>query len=498
MLPTTTPPARHITLPKATILVVLFLAPAHLLVACSEPGPRTDAPAAGSLLGELGCGACHAGVPSAETARERAPPLGAAGRPMQPAFLLSYLRDPHAIRPDTGRSRMPDFHLDERESLALALFLSSEDPEGDGGEAAFRRVRQANPAVDAADGRRIFEALNCAGCHLHPDVEPRRNGPDLAREASRVRETWLREWLAAPSAVRPFGYPPGTGGRMPDFRLAPAEVDSITAFLLRASAEAAPPASEPRPEAPAGGGPETFEPRALSAYERVEAETLLRDRLSCLGCHRLGEDGGRIGPDLTRAGRRLRPAYLQGIIAEPGDAAPGTIMPRVPMTAERRHLIASYLAGGGDTARAGEEAREAARAGGESPGTERAGYLSLVDHPLTDPSIAAAGRGPEGPAGATGETLYRSRCAACHGAGGAGDGFNARYLPVAATAHAYAPYISTRPDATLYDGIHAGGRILNRSHRMPPFGESLEPAQIRSLVNHIRELCDCVGPAWSR
>ena len=58
--------------------------------------------------------------------------------------------------------------------------------------------------------------------------------------------------------------------------------------------------------------------------------------------------------------------------------------------------------------------------------------------------------------------------------------------------------MSPRPDDTLYDGIHAGGWILGKSHRMPGFGASLDDDQIRSLVAYIRTLCDCQGPAWSR
>ncbi|MCY7380014.1 MAG: hypothetical protein LH467_11855, partial [Gemmatimonadaceae bacterium] len=85
-----------------------------------------------------------------------------------------------------------------------------------------------------------------------------------------------------------------------------------------------------------------------------------------------------------------------------------------------------------------------------------------------------------------------------HGASGEGDGWNARYLPVQPTAHADKAYMSTRTDGALLDGIHGGGRILNRSNRMPPFGESFTRAQLRELVGYLRVLCDCAGPSWSR
>ena len=125
---------------------------------------------------------------------------------------------------------------------------------------------------------------------------------------------------------------------------------------------------------------------------------------------------------------------------------------------------------------------------------ERSGYLSLVEHPLRPPTDGEAGDGERSTAGA----LYRERCASCHGTDGSADGYNARYLPTTPAVHASADSMSRRPDDVLFDGVWAGGRVLDRSHRMPPFGGSLTRQQTWSLVDHIRELCDCRGPEWAR
>lgn len=361
---------------------------------------------------------------------------------------------------------MPDFHLDERERLALALYLDSvRDRSTESADAnvpgqtvgakrldaAFTRVRRANPRITATTGERIFIALNCAGCHEHPTITPWLNAPDLAAEGSRVRSEWLRAFLARPHAIRPSGIVPGTGGRMPDFRLTPSEVDSIASYL----------------EATRAARP-TFEPRSLSAFARHEAETLLREKLPCLGCHQLGGEGGRLAPDLSAAPDRLQPAYIQAMVRDPQHTAPWAIMPRVAMPARTVELIASFLA--------------------QYRGTRgEARYLSLVDTPIGAP----IGDG-------SGAALYQRICAHCHGTGGQGDGWNARYLPVRPTAHADATQMSERTDDTIYDGIAAGGYILGRSNRMPGFGDMLSPREIRSLVAYIRELCRCAGPAWSR
>ena len=58
--------------------------------------------------------------------------------------------------------------------------------------------------------------------------------------------------------------------------------------------------------------------------------------------------------------------------------------------------------------------------------------------------------------------------------------------------------MSFRPDDTLYDGIASGGAILNKSHFMPAWGETLSATEIKSLVAYMRSLCRCEGPGWSR
>ncbi|MGH7481236.1 MAG: c-type cytochrome [Longimicrobiales bacterium] len=349
---------------------------------------------------------------------------------------------------------MPDFQLSEGEALALTLFLLGDDA------VRLRQVRTQHPTATAARGREIFVALNCAGCHTYPGIRSWRNAPDLRRSAGRLRPEWLAGYLRGPHAVRPFGFYPGSGSRMPDFRLTAVAADSIQAYLTRRALP-----FDGRRVAP----PDT----TLSAYSMVKAETLLRERLSCLGCHRLGSDGGRIGPALGDVATRLTPEAIAAIVAGPQAAMPGTIMPRAPLTPERRELITAFLLQ-------------------RAPDAGDSNYLSLIDHPIRPPGTGTPARPRAGAA------IYAAYCAVCHGAEGEGNGYNARYLPVQPTPHASAPYMSTRPDDTLFDGIHAGGYILNRSHRMPAWGETLERGQIWRLVSYLRVLCDCQGPAWSR
>lgn len=272
---------------------------------------------------------------------------------------------------------------------------------------------------------------------------------------------------------------------MPDFALSEAEADSIVAFLATLGARSA------ARESPAS--------HVLSAFGAAKARALLEQKLSCLGCHALGGEGGRIGPELARAADRLVPEYIAEIVSDPQHAMPGTVMPRAPLPRETRDLIIAFLVTGGAAAGVDRETGGAVGSSGDTVETERNGYLSLVDHPLEDAGAVHASASGSSPDGGTDPvaSLYATRCAMCHGAQGRGDGYNARYLRARPAVHASADAMSRRPDDTLFDGIHAGGAILGGSPEMPAFGESLSAAHIEGLVAYIRRLCDCRQPAWA-
>jgi mono/diheme cytochrome c family protein len=204
----------------------------------------------------------------------------------------------------------------------------------------------------------------------------------------------------------------------------------------------------------------------FSRFDRAKAKWLLRERLPCLGCHRLDGEGGAIGPDLTAIADRRSTRFIAAMVSDPQATLPGSRMPRIPMPAEWRSLIVSLLA----------ERRSAGATPADPPGPADAIRLSAI----TD-----------------GAALYGGVCAACHGPRGGGDGFNAPSLPVRPTAHADSAAMSRRPDDTLFDGIFAGGYILNKSNRMPAWGETLTREQIWALVRYLRRLCRCRGPGWS-
>jgi mono/diheme cytochrome c family protein len=205
--------------------------------------------------------------------------------------------------------------------------------------------------------------------------------------------------------------------------------------------------------------------RPLSPFAMQKAASLIKNRLPCLGCHELDGEGGQIGPSLGNLSKRRLPEYVYQMIQDPQHVVPGTVMPRVPMSQSTLELVASYLV--------------------QRPATEPPAGRALVGTPFRDTSNAPA-------------AVYGRFCGNCHGARGGGDGPNAHFLPVPPTVHSDSAHMATRSDDELFDTIYAGGYVMNRSNRMPPFGGTLSREQIHGLVTYLRTLCRCQGPVWSR
>ncbi|MEQ9415903.1 MAG: c-type cytochrome [Cyclobacteriaceae bacterium] len=340
---------------------------------------------------------------------------------------------------------------DEKIENLSAYLLSLEAPNHDEHADRYENARKSNPEITVEVGRKIFQGQNCSGCHQSDTDGQWKDeiAPNLLTVQSRINKSWLVEYIKQPYAVRPFGFHPGSGSRMPDFSLTEAEAENIVRFLFDDDEK-----QHKNIEAP-------------SQFRSHKIEVLLDEKLPCLGCHSMGGKGGKIAPDLANLSKRLNSDYLTEVVTNPSAAMPGTIMPKISMTQNLRDQLIAYLGHNTDSV-AGRK------------------YLSLIDHPIV---LKSDELNPE--------QIYLSKCAICHGKKGNGDGFNAVYLSTPPTKHADGSYMAKRPDGTLFDGVYAGGYILNKSQWMPAWGNALSKTEIQGLVGYMRSLCNCSPPKWS-
>ncbi len=321
-------------------------------------------------------------------------------------------------------------------------------------EIQYQEMRRKHKQIDADLGRDIYISQNCAACHggEMSSIWEKYNAPTLNNIGKKLKSNWLSEFLSSPRSVRPFGYYPGSGSRMPNFELSETEVDSLIFYFNKV--EESPP--EPL--------------QKLSPFMLSKAEKLLTDKLDCLGCHRLNGFGGMIGPDLTNVNERLNPSFIRKIIENPNEIIDLNIMPASLQSEKTLDLIINYLIQKNNSSR------------------NSSSYLSLVDHTMFIDHFDSD----------SAKFQYQFYCASCHGLSGNGDGFNAGFLKTPATKHADATYMSRRPNSTLFDGIHSGGYILNRSNQMPVWGNELTNDEIELLISYMRNLCDCEEPEWAQ
>lgn len=174
------------------------------------------------LLGELNCTACHQaeGAQAAGILPKQSPVLDDVGKRVQPEFLLSFLANPHAVKPGTT---MPDLMSGlpaaERDKAILALvnFLVRTDTPGE---------LSSEPAA-VKRGKQLFHQIGCIACHA-PDAETKampRGSIPLSDLKAKYTIPSLAGFLQEPHRVRP-------SARMPAFNLEKTEAVDLASYLI--------------------------------------------------------------------------------------------------------------------------------------------------------------------------------------------------------------------------------------------------------------------------
>ena len=191
----------------------------------------------------------------------------------------------------------------------------------------------------AAGGSVIFKK-NCSSCHYTdgPAKEKTiadqlaKKGPELWYAGSKFQKPWLLAWLQNPTPIRPMKYNSLTEKNTGDHpKLSADEAAEVTDFLMALTSS----------EVKAG---------MLKAKASLMGRKIFIKDMPCGGCHAFairGEvHGGKSGPSLIGASKRLNPDWIYAYMANIKVFKPVRDMPDFSgaLSANELQDVAAYVA----------------------------------------------------------------------------------------------------------------------------------------------------------
>ena len=164
-------------------------------------------------------------------------------------------------------------------------------------------------------GQACYRREKCANCHNLVEGDPKM-GPTLATVSERKSADWMISHFKNPSAVVP-------GSPMPALQISDAELNCLSAFLLRVTPENAA-ALEAAPN---------FATRGAMIYQMN----------MCGTCHTVNGFGQTIGPPLNGVGERRTKQWLIDHFRDPRSLVPDSTMPPYDFFPEELEAIVGYL-----------------------------------------------------------------------------------------------------------------------------------------------------------
>jgi cbb3-type cytochrome oxidase cytochrome c subunit len=209
-------------------------APASTPSPVSTPMDAAALQAATSMYGESFCASCHAIQNAAGllVGGNVGPELTRVGTKTKPEWLRQWVRNPKDYDPKT---LMPHYRFDDKQLSLIAGFLASKT------DSDFMANAHPEPANDRqiAHGKLLVTEAGCAVCHDSNGVHrPDNFAPDLTMVGSRplakiVFVAGMERTLAAyidAKIKQPRSFGPAL--KMPQFTLAPTQVEALSTALL--------------------------------------------------------------------------------------------------------------------------------------------------------------------------------------------------------------------------------------------------------------------------
>jgi len=188
------------------------------------------------------------------------------------------------------------------------------------------------------EGRQLLANMGCVHCHnvTQPDgniLKPTDDPPPLTRIAEKTTREWVYAWIKNPQAY-------AAQATMPNFGLSDQDAADVSAFLIsqsNPSTTSAAKTSMPADKADASGVDK----------KATEAATLYGASF-CSSCHAVQNAagnlvGGTVGPELTRVGTKVNPAWLQRWLSNPPEYDPVTRMPHYRFDGKQLALLQGFL-----------------------------------------------------------------------------------------------------------------------------------------------------------
>lgn len=308
-----------------------FLANVHL-----PPSDATSVARGKRLVTESGCAACHQ-INGVNPPQNFAPELSRVGsravtqlvfvpgmKHTVPDYIAGKVSDPRAFGPDL---KMPKFSLTNQQIEALTTALLAQTDRAAGlPKEMLLSAQHPSGYQPGGDAGRLMQDLRCLSCHSING-----NGgdmaPDLSLEGSAVQQAWLEDFLKNPNTLRP-----ALIRRMPKFNLHPAEIKTLSDYILSAYQAA-------------GIDSQVIDPHALNADAAARGKQLFYSKYGCQSCHIVDykTDKGYIGPALASVGNRLTPPWMYRWLLDPKALRPGTMMPNLKIKDDEARDLTAFL-----------------------------------------------------------------------------------------------------------------------------------------------------------
>jgi mono/diheme cytochrome c family protein len=173
---------------------------------------------------------------------------------------------------------------------------------------------------------------DCPICHKKV-ADHRQLAPNIGHEGSKLHRDWLFAFLKSPHRIRPIGFIPLSKTMMPNFQFSDEEASALVEYLMSLK--------------DAGVSKSEMGTLRMTPEQIEQGRTLFTDQFACDACHRIGDKGGVIGPNLKEASKRLRPEWIFHWLKNPQAVRPDSPMPNFGVSnAQARALIAFILSSG--------------------------------------------------------------------------------------------------------------------------------------------------------